>query len=214
MRENLERTLDIAAELSEDDASALYPVLGTLRREAGAFEATIFGENFRIIATSSDGSVSPIPTMLSEEALLKLHLENTFIGLEPQLDGNYFVRAAVALPLMQAGIETRVLQAMFLVGERIGPLAESVQRSYTRYGELVFLRGPLKKQLYVDIEYCGVAVAVDCRLRGIFLCPATCCTQFNIWWQVPGPWPRAISIHVYRWLQKMRSEFLSTRSTR
>jgi len=152
MREDLERTLNIATELYRDDELALYPLLGTLRREAGAFEATVFGENFSIIATSSDGSAPPIPTMLSEEVLLKLRLENTFIGLEPQLDGNYFVRAAVALPLMQAGLETRVLQAMFLVGERIGPLAESVQRSYTRYGELVFLRGPLKNSFTLTLS--------------------------------------------------------------
>ena len=152
MREDLERTLDIAAEIYRDDESVLYPVLGTLRREAGAFEATVFGENFRIIATSSDGPVPPIPTMLNEEVLLQLRLENTFVGLEPQQDGNYFIRAAVALPLMQAGLETRVLQVMFLVGDRIGSLAESVQRSYTRYGELVFLRGPLKNSFTLTLS--------------------------------------------------------------
>lgn len=152
MREDLERTLNIAAELDRGDEIALYPVLGALRRDAGALEVTVFGENFRIIATSSDGPAQQIPTMLDDEVLLQLRLDKTFVRLEPQRDGNYLIRAAVALPLMQAGLETRVLQAMFSVGERIGPLADSVQQSYTRYGELVFLRGPLKDSFTLTLS--------------------------------------------------------------
>ena len=152
MRENLESTLNMATELDRGDDVALYPVLGALRHEAGAFEVTVFGENFRIIATSSDGPAQQIPTMLNDEVLMQLRVEKTFVGLEPQRDGNYFIRAAVALPLMQAGLETRVLQAMFSVDERIGPLADSVERSYTRYGELVFLRGPLKDSFTLTLS--------------------------------------------------------------
>ena len=152
MRENLESTLNMATELDRGDDLALYPVLGALRHEAGAFEVTVFGENFRIIATSSDGPAQQIPTMLNDEVLMRLRVEKTFVNLEPQRDGNYFIRAAVALPLMQAGFETRVLQAMFSVDERIGPLADSVERSYTRYGELVFLRGPLKDSFTLTLS--------------------------------------------------------------
>ena len=144
LRDNLGKTEAMARAFRRAPLGAMVPLLGELRRETGALEVTIFGEASRIIATSARDLSSQFPGIPPDDVLLRLRRDGRYVGLDPAIGGRYQIRAAVRLPRTRPGAEALTLQAIFPLEERIAYLADSVERSYTRYGELAFLREPLR----------------------------------------------------------------------
>jgi nitrogen fixation/metabolism regulation signal transduction histidine kinase len=141
---NMERTQRIAGQLIESDGTDLVAKLGTLRREAGAAEVTLFGRNFFVVATSAQDLATPFPTTPPEDVILQLRQARSFVGIYPIGGGRYQIRSALILPRAGLGGETLTLQALYPVEERVGSLVDSVEKTVSRYKELNFLRDPLK----------------------------------------------------------------------
>jgi nitrogen fixation/metabolism regulation signal transduction histidine kinase len=141
---SMERTQRIATGLITADPQELVITLNELRREAGATEVTLFGDHYLIVATSVNDQSMPFPAVPPEDVIQQLHQAGSYVGIDPSGDGRYQVRAALVLPGVHLNGQTLTLQAVYPVGERIGALVDSVQNTYTRYNELVFLREPLK----------------------------------------------------------------------
>ena len=141
---SMEHTQQIAQALLRSDGSDLVPLLGQVRRDAGAIDVTLYGRNYLIVATSHQDLSAPFPSTPPEDVMLQLHQTGTYVGIDPIGSGTYQVRAAMLLPSARLGQEPFVLQAIYPVGERIGALVDSVETTYSRYNELVFLREPLK----------------------------------------------------------------------
>ncbi len=152
MSEELARTQLISEYLPPRSDPRLFEVLAGLRADSGATELTIFGENFRVFAYTSMQTESAGPELPDEEMLLQLRLEGRVVRLEPNSDGGYQVRTLVAMPAMLAGLNVHMLQGIFPVGEKLGPLANSVQETYARYRELSFLREPLKQTVILTLS--------------------------------------------------------------
>jgi nitrogen fixation/metabolism regulation signal transduction histidine kinase len=75
------------------------------------------------------------------------------VAVEPAGAEHLRVRAAVTFGVgPEAPGEILILQALYPVSEQLGALAESVQGTYTRYGELVFLREPLESSFTVALS--------------------------------------------------------------
>lgn len=144
MRGNLESTRNMAITLAAASPDKLVTRLGELRRESGAIELTILGRNNQILATSAQNPSAQLPVFPPEDVILQVRQSGTYVGLEPSFEGFYQVRAAVRLPSSRPGENKRTLHALFPVGERLGTLVDSVENTYSRYRELVFLREPLK----------------------------------------------------------------------
>jgi nitrogen fixation/metabolism regulation signal transduction histidine kinase len=75
--------------------------------------------------------------------MLQVRQGRPFVSLEP-VAGGYVIRTAVPVPRPSLGGEARVLLAVYPVSERLSDLANTVQRAHTQYGELSYLREPLK----------------------------------------------------------------------
>ncbi len=144
MREQLERTEQLADRMRNRGDARLVQLLGAARRESGAMELTVFGASGRIVATSSDVGASVVPDRPSEEAMLQIRQGRTYVALDPQADGGFHIRTAAAIPGISATGEVRLLHGIFPVTDRISSLADSVEAVYTQYSELVYLRQPLK----------------------------------------------------------------------
>jgi PAS domain S-box-containing protein len=144
MRGNLESTRNMAMILAASSPDKLVTRLGELRRESGALELTVLGRNNQILATSTQNPSAQLPIFPPEDIILQVRQSGTYVGLESSLEGFYQVRAAARLPLSRPGENKRMLYALFPVGERLGSLVDSVENTYSRYRELVFLREPLK----------------------------------------------------------------------
>jgi nitrogen fixation/metabolism regulation signal transduction histidine kinase len=142
-RESLARSEDLAQALGETDERTVIALLAAERRQGGATELTVIGANGRIIATSSERLVDTLSQRPLEEAMLQVRQGRPFVTLEP-VAGGYVIRTAVPVPRPAIGGEARVLLAVYPVADRLADLANTVQRAHTQYGELSYLREPLK----------------------------------------------------------------------
>ena len=150
-REHLFDTQRAAQRLAEVGERQLIFELSLLRRESGAREMTLFGENARIIATSSDSASAGLPEPLTDEVLLQAAQNRPFVTLDPMEDGRYEIRTA-ALLMAPGGTEAiGIVQAHFPVTERLGRMTSSVENSLREYQQLLFLREPLKSTLTLTL---------------------------------------------------------------
>ena len=143
-REHLVATRQMSRRLGLVSDRQLFLELSKLRRESGASELTLFGDNGRIIATSNEGPAGTMPRMLTDEVILQLQQERPFVSLDPLDDGGYQIRTAWLVSEPGSAVAKGVLLAHFPVTDRLGRMANSVETSKTEYQRLVFLRGPLK----------------------------------------------------------------------
>ena len=143
-REHLIATRQMARRLGQLNDRQLFFELAKLRRESGAAELTLFGDNGRIIATSNEGPAGTLPRPMTDEVILQLQQERPFVSLDPLDDGSYQIRTAWLVAEPGSAAPKGVLLAHFPVTERLGRMANSVETSKTEYQRLVFLRGPLK----------------------------------------------------------------------
>lgn len=140
---SMESTQIMAVELLRSDGTEIFATLNQLRREHGATEITLYDRYNFILATSQQDPLNLLPVPPPEEVKLQLRQSGTYVGIDPVGPGSYQVRAAIILPRAQLDAEQLTLQVLYPVPERIGTLVDSVERTYSNYNELVFLREPL-----------------------------------------------------------------------
>ena len=153
-RQNLFATQQVAQRLALINDRQIVFELSVLRRESGASEMTLFGQNNTVLATSSDSEMTTLPKPLSEEVVLQMQQDRPFVSLESLENGNVEVRTAVVFtargnPTQQA----RVVKANYPVAERLGRMINSVEKSYQEYQELVFFREDLKALLSLTLAF-------------------------------------------------------------
>ncbi len=153
-RQNLFATQQVASRLSRINDRQIVFELSMLRREAGASEMTLYGQNNTVLATSSDSSMATLPKPLSEEVVLQMQQDRPFVSLESYGAGSVEVRTAVVFKQQGGGAQqTRVVQAHFPVTERLGRMINSVERSYQEYQQLLFFREDLKDLLSLTLAF-------------------------------------------------------------
>ena len=147
-RRNLETTEAVARRLAFVGDRQVVLELDTLRRESGAREMTLYGNNNTVLATSSDSATARLPRALTEEVVLQMQQGRPFVSLESLSSGSVEVRTAVVFTYRGGRTQqARVVQAHFPVADRLGKMVNSVERSYQEYQQLVFFREDLKDLL-------------------------------------------------------------------
>jgi nitrogen fixation/metabolism regulation signal transduction histidine kinase len=143
-RENLFATRQIARRLATVSESQFVFELSKLRRESGANEMTLFGNNAQILATSSDRSSASLPRPpIDVMEMLTLERPN-HVSVEDAEGGRYEIRTAVLFTVRGRSKPIGVLQAHFPVAERVSRMASSVEASQNGYRRLEILRDGLK----------------------------------------------------------------------
>ncbi len=151
MRDHLKTTAKIADRLREVTGRQLFLELSMLRRESGASEITVFGRNRRIIATSSDLAAGTMPALPKDEVILQIRQNRPFVSLDPLERGSFQIRAAVAFGDRNRPDTVGLIQAQFPVTERIGRMANNVDKSYSEYKRLLYLREPLRRMFSLTL---------------------------------------------------------------
>ncbi len=151
MRDHLKTTAKIADRLREVTGRQLIFELSMLRRESGASEITVFGRNRRIIATSSDLAAGTMPALPKDEVILQIRQNRPFVSLDPLERGSFQIRAAVAFGDRNRPDTVGLIQAQFPVTERIGRMANNVDKSYSEYKRLLYLREPLRRMFSLTL---------------------------------------------------------------
>jgi PAS domain S-box-containing protein len=151
VREFLQHTQVVAHTLSASSALELIGALDRERRESTALEFTIVGAQAQILATSSDQPMDTLPVPATDEMMLQLRRGRPYVSLDTDSVGGYLIRAAAPLDAGSGG--ARVLIALYPVPQQLSQLADTVQRSYTQYANLVQLRRPLKSTFLLILTF-------------------------------------------------------------
>jgi nitrogen fixation/metabolism regulation signal transduction histidine kinase len=152
VREFLQHTQVVAHTLSASSQFDLISTLDRERRESTALEFTIVGAQAQILATSSDRPMDTLPVPATDEMMLQLRRGRPYISLDTDSVGGYVIRAAAPLDSNGSG-SARVLIALYPVPQQLSQLADTVQRSYTQYANLVQLRRPLKSTFLLILTF-------------------------------------------------------------
>jgi len=126
--------------------------LNSLRTDSGATEITLFKLNGLIIGSSSNETDRLLPVRLDEKSITHLKAGKPGAGLVPIHDVGLRIRVAVPVANPDPLAETRVLQMLFPVSERINKLANTVQLAFSQYKELAYLRKPLKYSFILTLS--------------------------------------------------------------
>ncbi len=168
-RQNLYATTQAAKKLAFVADRQLVFELSMMRRESGASEMTLYGDNNRILATSSDTAASTLPKPLTEEVSLLMRQDRPFVSLEPLGSGSSEIRTAVAFTYRgNRARESRTVQAHFPLDERLGNMIDSVENSYSEYQQLVFFREDLKDLLTLTLGFV-LLLSLLAAIYGAFL---------------------------------------------
>jgi PAS domain S-box-containing protein len=151
VREFLQHTQVVAHTLSASSDLELIGTLDRERRESTALEFTIVGAQAQILATSSDRPMDTLPVPATDEMMLQLRRGRPYVSLDTDSVGGYLIRAAA--PLDASNGAARVLIALYPVPQQLSQLADTVQRSYTQYANLVQLRQPLKSTFVLILSF-------------------------------------------------------------
>jgi len=153
-RRNLQATQQAAQRLAYIDDRQLVVELSLLRRDSGASEMTLFGDNNTVLARSSDSSVASLPNAMTDEVVMQMQQGRPFVSLESETDGKVEVRTAIVFTHRAGRTQkARVLQAHFPVADRLGRMVNSVEQSYQEYQQLVFFREDLKDLLTLTLAF-------------------------------------------------------------
>jgi nitrogen fixation/metabolism regulation signal transduction histidine kinase len=154
VREFLQHTQVVAHTLSASPELELIGTLDRERRESTALEFTIVGAQAQILATSTDRPMDYLPVPATDEMMLQLRRGLPYVSLDTDSVGGYVIRAAAPLDAnANGGGSGRVLIALYPVPQQLGQLADTVQRSYTQYANLVQLRRPLKSTFVLILTF-------------------------------------------------------------
>jgi nitrogen fixation/metabolism regulation signal transduction histidine kinase len=148
----LQHTLVVAHDLSGLTDFNLFSTLERERRDSGALEFTVVGAPTQIIATSSDRPMDTLPAPATDEMMLQVRRGRPYVSLDTDATGGYVIRAAAPL---DAGpnAPSHVLIALYPVPQQLSQLADTVQRSYTQYANLVQLRRPLESTFVLILTF-------------------------------------------------------------
>jgi two-component system, NtrC family, nitrogen regulation sensor histidine kinase NtrY len=152
VREFLQHTEVVAHELTALPDFDLIATLDRERRDSTALEFTVVGAQTHIIATSSDRPMDTLPVPATDEMLLQVRRGRPYVSLDTDSVGGYVIRAAAPLD-PNANSPPRVLIALYPVPQQLSQLADTVQRSYTQYANLVQLRQPLKTTFVLILTF-------------------------------------------------------------
>ena len=142
--DNLEATQQMAQRLATVGERQFVFELSKLRREAGASEATLFGNNSQILATSSDSSSAEMPRPPIDEMQMLTKVQPSHVSIEDGEDGNLEIRAAVLFTVRGRAEPIGVIQALYPVTGRLSRMASSVNQARTGYQRLEITRDALK----------------------------------------------------------------------
>jgi nitrogen fixation/metabolism regulation signal transduction histidine kinase len=152
VREFLQHTEVVAHELSGLPEFDLIRTLDRERRDSTALEFTVVGAQTQIIATSSDRPMDELPVPATDEMMLQVRRGRPYVSLDTDSVGGYVIRTAAPLD-PSANSASRVLIALYPVPQQLSQLADTVQRSYTQYANLVQLRRPLKSTFVLILTF-------------------------------------------------------------
>ena len=168
MREVAERNARFASSLSElSDRDALLRLVNE-RRDSGALEIVLYDADGRVLGASTETLTMAMPAAPPEELTRQVGRGENFVAIEPQATGQFLIRTAAPLGGAMGASGRRFVLAVHEVPPRLAALAEAVQTSYSRYGNIDLLREPLLDGFRLTLTLVLLAVMLAALYGAIF----------------------------------------------
>jgi len=151
------------------DPGQLLRTLDDIREAEDYAELTLFSDDGRIIAFSSDDNTRMLPDTPGDEVFSELRLNQSYTSLEPISDNTQQFRVVAPIPTQEFGRGSYGLQAIKLLPLRYATLASSVETALNQYDQMLFARGPLKFSLLVTLTLISLASLLFSILTAVFL---------------------------------------------
>lgn len=146
-QELLKNAKSIAVELESSPDKLAVPALDFLRDKYAIAELTLFSQDGRIIASSSEagpGTATLVPDRPSDAILSQARQGQAYANLDAIRKGDLQLRVVVPVYGREVGASVRLLQILQPLPARYAELSQSVQTAFAEYQKLIYLRGPLK----------------------------------------------------------------------
>ena len=146
MKDLLRQSEEMAEDVARTPDMSIPYEIDRLRRRSGADELTVITRQGIILGSSSTDPDNLVPASPDESVLFQVLQGNSYIGMDTIRNAGLSFRVVVNIPYPYTGFrrDSRILQALYPVTERVNELASSVQSAFTQYEELSYLRGQLK----------------------------------------------------------------------
>ncbi len=147
----------------------LYNLLDQIR-ESGRFdEMSLHSSTGRILASSSNLSISLVPDAPGEPVLGKVRRDGLYAEFEPTDDGGLRLRVAVPVSGLSVSSPSRVLQILYPLPLRYSRLGESVESASSEYDRLKYLRGPLTLSFVLSLTLITLMTLLMALWASIYL---------------------------------------------
>ncbi len=151
MREFGASTDRFALSLADARRDQLVPLLNSELRATDATEMVLFDSDQHVIAFSSNNSSDVAPSPPPSEVLRQISQHRPYVGIDPQVGGQYLIRVAAPLSEGRDSSDRRYVYAVYEVPQQLAKLSEAVQQTYSQYGDLAALREPLKNSFRLTL---------------------------------------------------------------
>jgi nitrogen fixation/metabolism regulation signal transduction histidine kinase len=143
MRTLLRQTRMMAGVLGELPDAQLSHSLRELTELSGALELSIWAMDGQPVASSIETPTIMVPNRPNDTIMRQIQQGEDYIGLDPTENDDLQLRATVKIPRKSVLADERLLNVLFPINDRLSELGHTVQKAYTDYKELNYLRKPL-----------------------------------------------------------------------
>tara|TARA_B100001175_G_scaffold135478_1_gene115194 strand:- start:1779 stop:3926 length:2148 start_codon:yes stop_codon:yes gene_type:complete len=147
----------------------LYNLLDKIRASGGFDEMSLHSSTGRILASSSNLSISLVPDAPGEGVLGKVRRDGVYAEFEPTDDAGLRLRVAVPVSGLSVSSPSRVLQILYPLPLRYSRLGESVESASTEYDRLKYLRGPLTLSFVLSLTLISLMTLLMALWASIYL---------------------------------------------
>lgn len=151
------------------DPGQLLRTLDDIRAAENYVELTLYTDDGRILAFSSEDSSRMLPDTPGDEVFAELRLNQSYTSLEPISTNTQQFRVVAPIAAQEYGREFYGLQAIKLLPLRYATLASSVETALNQYDQMLFSRGPLKFSLIVTLSLISLSSFLFSILTAVFL---------------------------------------------
>ncbi len=144
MKEFLKQTEQISRDFAQISNFVVPFEIDDYRLRSGAEELTIMNKRGGFIASSFGNTNDLIPNRPNETILFQLQQGSNYVSVDSISEDRFAIHAVVNIPDSGIEAESRIVQAIYPIADRINILADNVQFAYLKYQELSYLRDQLK----------------------------------------------------------------------
>ncbi len=149
--EELQKKAKVAALSLSEPSTSQVAALNELLLQTQIEEATLFNQDGKVIAFSSENNLTLFPEALSGNIKRHIRTQKAYGTIESIADKGLYLRVLVPVNVLSLNDDIRVLQLLQSVPEQLAHNAEKVQEGYWDYQELSLSRQGLTRLYSVTL---------------------------------------------------------------